>query len=105
MTPTAASDRQTTGDEAPDRGDTEGLTQSALEAIGDSYSRLSPRAQELLLCLDCRGYVIATGGPEDSPLRFGASGTAAVYTENAKVFHIIRKVILRLESLLNYLNI
>jgi hypothetical protein len=42
--------------------------------------------------------------PADRPLRFGAAGTAAVYTDNAKVFHIIRKVVLRIESWTNYLG-
>jgi hypothetical protein len=34
----------------------------------------------------------------------GATGTAAIYTESAKFSHLIRKVILRLEMWLNFVN-
>jgi hypothetical protein len=34
----------------------------------------------------------------------GATGTAAIYTESSKFSHMIRKVILRLEMWLNYVN-
>jgi hypothetical protein len=34
----------------------------------------------------------------------GATGTAAVYTESAKFSQVIRKVILRLEMWLNFVN-
>lgn len=34
----------------------------------------------------------------------GATGTAAIYTEHVKVSHIIRRVLLRQEAILNYIN-
>ena len=46
----------------------------------------------------------ATDPVEGRPLRFGAGGTGAIYTDNASVLHIVRKVILRIESWLNYLG-
>ncbi len=34
----------------------------------------------------------------------GAIGTAAVYSEKFEAIHVIRKVMLRMESILNYVN-
>ena len=39
----------------------------------------------------------------DHPLRFGMTGSAAIYTDTASAFGIIRKVMIRMESLMNYL--
>ncbi len=44
------------------------------------------------------------GLPASSRLHPGAMGTAAIYTRSGKVTHIIRKVIIRLEAWLNYVN-
>lgn len=86
----------------------EGEVERVAWATGESQPVLSgqiPRQDQLS---PAKAFVVrirVTGGPEDYPLRFGAAGTAAIYTEHASVFHIIRKVILRIESLLNYLNL
>ncbi|MEP2531022.1 biotin/lipoyl-binding protein [Shimia sp.] len=43
--------------------------------------------------------------PEDTAfLRPGAVGTVAIYTESAGATHIIRKVMMRMSAILNYLN-
>jgi hypothetical protein len=34
----------------------------------------------------------------------GATGTAAIFTDHVKVSHIIRRVLLRQEAILNYIN-
>jgi hypothetical protein len=34
----------------------------------------------------------------------GSLGTAAIYTESAKLSHVVRKITLRMEGWLNYVN-
>jgi multidrug resistance efflux pump len=41
--------------------------------------------------------------PEGTPFEFAASGSVAVYTDAAKPFHIIRKIVMRMQSILNWL--
>jgi hypothetical protein len=41
--------------------------------------------------------------PADMPAQFAASGDVAIYTESAKPIHIIRKIVLRMGSLMNWL--
>ena len=38
------------------------------------------------------------------PLPAGSTGTATIYTDNAKPTHIVRRVILRQLAILNYVN-
>ena len=48
---------------------------------------------------------IAFDDPEAlARLRPGAVGTAAIYTNSANATHVIRKVMLRMQAILNYLN-
>lgn len=42
--------------------------------------------------------------PNEELLKPGAVGTAAIYTESVAPTHIIRKVMIRMEAILNYLN-
>lgn len=39
----------------------------------------------------------------DAPIRPGTVGTVAIYTESVQVTHIIRKVMIRMESIMNYI--
>ena len=77
-------------------------------ATGESQPVLSgqiPRQDELT---PAQTYVVRIRPidvPEDYPLRFGSAGTAAVYTKNATAFHIIRKVMLRIEAWTNFLGL
>ncbi|MHC4451768.1 MAG: HlyD family secretion protein [Planctomycetota bacterium] len=41
--------------------------------------------------------------PEDMPLRFGATGTASVFTEHWKPFALIQKMVINMEAWMNYL--
>ena len=41
--------------------------------------------------------------PEDMPLRFGATGTASVFTEHLKPFALIQKMVINMEAWMNYL--
>ena len=41
--------------------------------------------------------------PEDSPPKFSASGDVAVYTESAKALRIVRKIVIRMTSLMNWI--
>ena len=42
--------------------------------------------------------------PNEDLLKPGAVGTVAIYTESVAATHIIRKVMIRMEAILNYLN-
>ena len=42
--------------------------------------------------------------PNEDLLKPGSVGTVAIYTESVAATHIIRKVMIRMESILNYLN-
>ena len=44
-----------------------------------------------------------TDFPEDSPPRFASAGDVAVYTESAKPIHVIRKIVIRMTSLMNWI--
>jgi len=41
--------------------------------------------------------------PAELPPNFAASGSVAVYTDSAKPIHVIRKIILRMETIMNWL--
>ena len=41
--------------------------------------------------------------PKDAPPQFSASGDVAVYTDSAKPIHIIRKIVLRITTLINWM--
>ena len=41
----------------------------------------------------------------DLPLAAGASGVAAVYTDRAQAIRIVRKVVIRMNSWLNYIGV
>ena len=41
--------------------------------------------------------------PTNTPLRFGATGTASVYTEHWKAFALIQKMVINMEAWMNYL--
>ena len=49
------------------------------------------------------GVVIELDGEIPEGVYGGALGTAAIYTDSASVTHLIRRVMLRMESWLNYL--
>jgi hypothetical protein len=36
--------------------------------------------------------------PADRPLKLGASGTTATYTQHSKPWHILRKIVIRFEA-------
>jgi len=74
--------------------------QGQLQPTGQAPT--APLAQEVPLPY---GVVLALQDDEVlKAIHSGAAGTAAIYTSSSRVTHIIRKVMLRMEAWLNYLN-
>jgi hypothetical protein len=53
--------------------------------------------------LGCRPKISDEYG--DLPLAAGASGVAAVYTDHAQAIRIVQKVVIRMNSWLNYVGV
>jgi RND family efflux transporter MFP subunit len=83
-----------------------GKVESILQAIASGQAEASgtavaPRS------IEAAPFVVKVKLDDDAfakSLPAGATGTAAIFTEHAKVSHIIRRVLLRQVAILNYIN-
>lgn len=84
----------------------EGTVDSVTHAAGESQMLVSgqiPAINTLTVPLRNAVRFRVDGFPEDAPPRFAASGDVAVYTESAKPIHIVRKIVLRMTSIMNWI--
>ncbi len=84
----------------------EGTVDSVTFAAGEAQMQVSgqlPAVNSLAIPMRYGVRFELSGFPEDCPPRFSASGDVAVYTENAKPIHVIRKIVIRMTSLMNWL--
>ncbi|MHC4940504.1 MAG: HlyD family secretion protein [Planctomycetota bacterium] len=77
-----------------------------LWAAGESQKPTSGSLPDLNTVQGSRYYAVRIDldeMPADAPLRFGATGTASVYTEYWKPFRLIQKMVINMEAWMNYL--
>jgi len=84
----------------------EGEVDSVTYAAGEAQMQVSGQIPAINSLVVPMRYVVRFKlgeFPEDLPANFAASGSVAVYTESAKPIHIIRKIVLRMETIMNWL--
>ena len=83
-----------------------GKVESILQAVATGQARISGTAVAPT-GIEAVPFVVRVKLDDDDfaqKLPAGATGTAAIYTEHVKPSHIIRRVLLRQEAILNYIN-
>ena len=83
-----------------------GKVESILQAVATGQAQISGTAV-VPKGIETVPFVVRVKLDDDDfakKLPAGATGTAAIYTDHVKVSHVIRRVLLRQEAILNYIN-